>query len=106
MKYSEIKNLLSVIQSPVERLELVMDLGRELQSVPKTAACNEITGCASWVQICRDGDKFYGQADSAMVRGILAVILAMIDGKTVTEIKKMDLIQEFSTLNINLGASR
>lgn len=106
MNYSEIKKILSLIQDPIEKLDMVMDLGKNLAKVPESAVCTEIMGCTSFVQICRDGDKFYGVADSMMVRGIVAIFLAMVDGKSVDEIKKMDLSGEFKSLHLNFGAGR
>lgn len=106
MKYQDIKNALMMIESPVEKLEMVMDLGKSLEPVPNGAICNEILGCASFVQICEQDGHFYGVADSAMVRGIVAIILSLVDGKTVDEIKKLDLLGEFNSLNLNFGASR
>ncbi len=106
MKYNDIKNALALIEDPVDKLEFVMDFGKSLEPVPDDAKCSEIFGCASFVQICEKGGRFYGHADSMMVRGIVAIILAMIDGKTVAEIKKMDLFDEFSSLNLNFGAGR
>ena len=52
MNYAEIKNALSLIEDPVERLEFVMDLGKNLSKIPDKAKCSEIFGCASFVQIC------------------------------------------------------
>ena len=66
---------------------------------PNTVGIN----MASW---SRAKDKFYGYADSGMVRGIVAIMLAMVDGKTVEEIKKFDLSGEFAKLHLNFGASR
>lgn len=106
MTYAEIKNALSLIENPVEKLELVMELGKDLAPVPDGATCSEILGCASFVQICQYGGRFYGSADSLMVRGIVAIILAMVDGKSVEEIKKMDLKTEFIGLKLNFGAAR
>ena len=48
----------------------------------------------------------YGRADSLMVRGIVAVILSLVDGKSVDEIKKMDLETEINSLKLNFGAAR
>ena len=106
MTYNEIKNALSLIDNPVEKLEMVMDFGKSLANVPNGAECTEIKGCVSFVKICKYNGKFYGVADSAMVRGIVAIILAMVDGKSTDEIKKMDLIGEFNGLNLNFGAAR
>ena len=106
MKYNDIKNILLSITDPVEKLEIVMDFGKSLESVPEDAKCHEIFGCASFVQICEKDGRFYGRADSMMVRGIVTIILAMVDGKSVEEIKKMDLYEEFNSLNLNFGSGR
>ena len=106
MTYDEIKNTLSVVSNPVEKLELVMDIGAHISPVPKDAVCSEITGCASRVKICRKGNRFFGAADSALVRGIVGIIISMVDGKTPDEIRQMDLLEMFVALNINIGAGR
>lgn len=106
MNYQEMKNLLSAVADPVEKLEMVMDFGKCMPTVPEDAICTEIIGCASYAEICRKGNNFYGRADSALVRGIVAIITAMVDGKNPSEIKQMDLLGEFSSLNINLGSGR
>ncbi len=106
MKYDEMKYALSLTENPVEKLEMVMDFGKSLAAVPDNAECSEITGCASFVKICRYNGKFYGFADSAMVRGIVAIILAMVDGKSDAEIKKFDFDVEFKGLDLNFGAAR
>ena len=106
MTYDEIKNLLSMTDDPAIKLEMVMDIGRQLLPAPRGAICSEITGCTSHVEICRSGNRFYGAADSAIVRGIVGIMIALVDGKTPEEIKKIDLMKLFSDLNINLGAGR
>ena len=95
-----------MVSDPVEKLEMVMDFGKRLPVVPENAVCHEISGCASYAEICIKGNNFYGKADSALVSGIVAIITAMVDGKTPEEIKKLDLESEFSSLNINLGTGR
>ena len=106
MTYTDMKNAVSLIADPVEKLEMVMELGKSLEPVPEDAKCSEIFGCASFVQICEKDGRFYGRADSMMVRGIVAIILAIVDGKTIDEIKKTDLLGEFNSLNLNFGAGR
>lgn len=106
MKYADIKNMLSAIDDATLKLELVMDLGNLLETVPENASCTEIIGCSSFVEICREGNRLYGRADSAIVRGIVAIFIAMLDGKTVDEIKQIDIAGEFNSLNLNLGAGR
>lgn len=106
MNYEDIKKLLLSVDDPVTRLEMVMDLGAHLGPVPDDALCSEITGCASHVEICRLGNRFYGVADSAIVRGIVAIMISMVDGKSPNEIRQMDLWGMFRALDINIGAGR
>lgn len=106
MTFQEIKSLLNSIDNPVDKLEVVMELGKLLAPVPDTAECHEIIGCTSYVEICKKDNNFFGKADSILVQGILAIIISMVDGKTVSEIKKMDLRTCFKSLNLNLGAGR
>ena len=102
MMYADMKSMLMMADDPAIRLEMVMDFGKNLSPVPDGASCTEILGCASFVQICRLGNHFYGVADSAIVRGIVAILIAMVDGRGADEIKKMDLAGEFASLNLNL----
>lgn len=100
------KNLLSMIDDAAQKLELVMEFGERMPVVPDNAICTEIVGCASFVEICRVGNNFYGRADSALVRGIVAIMIAMVDGKSPEQIREMDIKQEFASLNLVLGAGR
>ena len=106
MTYTEIKNALSLIQEPSDKLEFVMDIGKGLETVPDDAKCTEILGCASFVEICEKDGMFYGKADSMMVRGIVAIILSLVNGKSKDEIKKIDLLTEFNSLDLHFGVSR
>ncbi len=100
MNYTQIKSLLTKIDDPVLKLETVMDLGRQLLQKPSGCVSTEISGCASRVEICYDGSRFYGDADSALVRGIVAIIIAMANDRV------RDIRGEFTSLNLNLGAGR
>lgn len=106
MTYDEIKKTLSILDDQNDKLEMVMDLGKNLEPVPNDAKCTEITGCASFVKICEKDGLFYGVADSMMVRGIVAIILSMVNGKTFEEIRNFDFSNEFNSLNLQFGASR
>lgn len=106
MTYQQMKNLLLAVDDPVQKLELVMDFGAHMPPPPAAAQCHIISGCASYVEICRLDDKFFGTADSALVRGIVAILTAMVDGRAPSEIKNMDLLGEFAGLGLTLGAGR
>ncbi len=106
MQYSEMKKILLMMPDAASRLEAVMDFGRQMPVPPSDAVCTEIAGCASVAEICRRGVNFYGRADSALVRGIVAILTAMVDGMTPDKIKQTDLAGEFASLGISLGTGR
>ncbi len=106
MNFEQVKKLLEISDDPATKLEMVMDIGKQLPPVPSSAKCTEIQGCTSFVQICRDGNKFYATADSAIVRGIVAIIISMVDGKSPKQIRELDLENMFMGLKINIGAAR
>jgi len=99
MTFDEIKSLLKSISDPVQRLEAVMDIGKTLPPIPAGCRGVEIKGCASKVEIYPAPDgKLYANADSAMVRGIVAILLS---------IKRAGLaFSEFPALGLDLGAQR
>ena len=66
MTFAKIKDILCAIENPVEKLEMVMDLGRILEPVPDNAVCTEIHGCASRVEFCVLGNGYFAVADSAL----------------------------------------
>ncbi|MDR0803472.1 MAG: SufE family protein [Rickettsiales bacterium] len=101
MNYCEIKSLLFGMP-PVDKLEFVMELGRGVSAVPIDGAV-EIRGCASRVQIARRGaGRFIASADSGIVRGIIAVLLAMLE----SGIAPAEMMDEFNSLNLGLGTGR
>ena len=78
-----------------------MDIGRDMPSAPESAraSCKEIHGCSSQVEICRGMDgRVYGEASSAIVRGIVCILVAIHDAGAD--------FSEFDALGLNLGAQR
>ena len=107
MTYNEIKSLLNNITDPADKLEMVMDIGREAKHLPPGVTGTVIPGCVWRVEIYRDKEGvFYGFADSLLVRGIVAILFSMVDGKSAAEIKKIDLEGEFASLQLQLGSKR
>ena len=99
MNFDEIKSLLNSLDDPVLKLEALMDIGKTLSPIPDGKVGVEIKGCASRVEIYRGADKkFHAAADSALVRGIVAVLLS---------IKEAGLdFSEFGGLRLDFGAAR
>ena len=75
---------------------------------------NLIAGCESeaWLCHCIDADSleitFYADSDSKIIRGLLALVLDICDGKTANEISTIDFEEIFSELGLqqHLSPSR
>jgi len=79
-----------------ERYGLLIDLGRKLEPMDaalKTAA-TKVPGCSAsvWVYPVLDGSALHFQADSdaAITKGIVALVVAMADGKRPEEVLTTD----------------
>ncbi|AUU86803.1 cysteine desulfurase sulfur acceptor subunit CsdE [Leclercia adecarboxylata] len=89
-------------------------LGKQLPALSdelKTQA-KEIPGCENrvWLGVTKIGDKlhFYGDSEGRIVRGLLAVLLTAIEGKSAAQILEENPLALFDALGLRgqLSASR
>ena len=93
-----------------ERYRYIIDLGRQLPPFPDAERTeqNRVRGCASqvWLSTHRDtiGGQprlhFIGDSDALIVRGLVAITLALFDGKTPREILATDAEAMFQQLDL------
>lgn len=88
-----------------ERYRYVIELGRELAPLTDAERSdpNKVRGCASQVWLVTepqdDGTlRFRGDSDAHIVRGLIAILLAMQSGKTARAILASDPIAVFDEL--------
>jgi len=102
-----------------ERYRYLIDLGRRLAPLPEAAKidANKVRGCASqvWLEtrgiVGNDGRKrlaFKGDSDAHIVKGLVALILALFDRKTPQEILGINAEDVFGKLQLaqHLSAQR
>ena len=93
-----------------DRYRYVIELGKEMTPLPddrKTDAA-KVEGCASQVWLIPDvreeagGQHLYfdGDSDAMIVRGLIAVLRALLSGATVNEISTMDVQAELARLGL------
>ncbi len=95
-----------------DRYRYVIELGRQLPEMPialKTEA-NKVRGCASQVWLAtntklqRPGGPavmtFQGDSDAHIVRGLVAILFAILNGKTAEEILATDAAGAFASLGL------
>lgn len=80
-----------------DRYRLLIDLGRELQPMPDALKTDAtlVRGCSAsvWVYPIVDGSQLSFMADSnaAITKGIIALILKTVDGKSAADILSTDI---------------
>ena len=90
-----------------DRYRYVIELGKALPdlSEDKRTAANKVQGCASqvWLVSHTEGGAdpvmtFEGDSDAQIVRGIVAIGLAIYSGKRDSEIVALDALDTFNTI--------
>lgn len=100
-----------VIDDWEERYRYVIELGRTLAPLDEAdrTEANKVRGCASQVwlvtRIDRDGDgtvrlTFVGDSDAHIVKGLVAVMIALFSGRTAQEILGLDPEPTFAAIGL------
>lgn len=109
MTIEEIIDGFELIDDWEERIRFVIELGRELEPLPDEARteANKVRGCASQVWLeTRQGDgadpalTFRGDSDAHLVKGLVAITLALYSGKTAREILSTDAGETFDRIRL------
>ena len=94
-----------------DRYRYVIELGKQLTPLPEEdhTAANKVRGCASQVWLATrseaadDGQLrlfFTGDSDAMIVRGLVAIAIAIFSGKTPAEIIRTDAEAIFDKLDL------
>jgi cysteine desulfuration protein SufE len=93
-----------------DRYRYLIELGRDLPPFPETArtAANKVDGCASQVWLdtrieTGAGDPvltFKGDSDAHLVKGLVAVLLALYSGRRASEIRATDALAVLDRLGL------
>lgn len=109
MTIDEIRDNFELLDEWDDRYRYVIELGRMLAPLPdeEHSAANKVQGCASQVWLSRRLEpgnageqvlRFLGDSDAHIVRGLIAILLSLMDGKTAREILATDAIAVFDEL--------
>lgn len=98
-----------------DRYRYVIDLGREMPPLPdeRRTPATKVEGCASqvWlvpeVKASPDGPRlhFQGDSDAMIVRGLIAILIALISGRRLDEIRAMDIKGQLARLQLDQALS-
>lgn len=106
----EIVDIFELLGDWEQRYQYLVELGEQLPVMPdelKTES-NKVKGCMSqvWVSARRSPDdaslvRFYGDCDTSIVKGVLALLIQLTDGKSASEVEQLDLDAIFARLNLH-----
>jgi len=95
-----------------ERYRYIIDLGKDLAPLKpeeKTAA-TKVLGCASQVWLVMDPApdgilRFRGESDAFIVKGLIAVLIRLLDGLPYSEIQDFSIRDTLTKLGLNEALS-
>jgi cysteine desulfuration protein SufE len=109
-EFAEIDNNLAFLDDWEDRYRYLIELGRMLPPFPVEARieANKVRGCASqvWLTYTDHGagpeakPLFFGDSDAHIVKGLVALALALYAGKTAGEIAKTDAFAVFDRFGL------
>lgn len=103
---ADIIDTLGFFDSWEDRYKYIIDLGKELPSLPELFRTDEylVRGCQSQVWLVHElRDKhlfFQADSDAFIVKGLLGVVLAAYNGKTPAQVLAVDVTAYFDSLNL------
>ena len=94
-----------------DRYRYIIELGREMEPFPEEArtADNKVEGCVSQVWLLTQAGKsasgapvleVKGDSDAMIVRGLVAIVLSLVSGKTAEDILALDIPGELEKLGL------
>jgi len=93
-----------------QRYHYLVELGEALPAMPQEHYTddNKVKGCMSqvWVQVYADNENpeklhYYGDCDTSVIKGVLALLLQLTDGKGADEIQQLDVDEIFERLKLD-----
>lgn len=104
--FEEIRENLSYLDDWEDRYKYIIELGQALPALAddEKSAANKVHGCVSqvWLVTERDHDSlsYRGESDAMIVRGLVAILVALYSGRPATEIATTDAIDIFDELGL------
>lgn len=115
MTPDSLRTQFSIFRQWEERYRQLILLGKQLPALPDALKSDdiELNGCENrvWLghQLMDDGRlHFFGESEGRIVRGLLAVLLTAVEGKTAAQLQQDDPLALFEQLGLKelLSASR
>ena len=110
MQLEEFVGAFDILGDWDQRYQYLIELGESMPDMPdeyKTES-NKVKGCMSqvWVQVYTDKTQneklhYYGDCDTSIIKGVLALLVQLVDSRTAEEIQQLDLDEIFEHLHLD-----
>lgn len=109
MSLDEIVDVFELLGDWDQRYQYLIELGEQLPVMPEELKTedNKVKGCMSQVWISPYADEqncntyhFHGDCDTAIIKGVLALLIQLVDAKTVEQIQQLDVDEIFEKLQL------
>ena len=106
----EIVEMFELLGDWDQRYEYLVELGDQMPDMPEQEKTDkhQVKGCMSLVYVCphrneNDPTKlfFTGFCDTAIIRGVLAILIQLCFDRTIDEINALDVDELFERLNLD-----
>jgi cysteine desulfuration protein SufE len=104
--FEDIAANFSLLEDWEDRYRYLVELGQALPPLEEGErnAANKVHGCASQVWLVSETDgsamRFRGESDAMIVRGLVAVLIALYSGRPAAEIAETDAMPIFDRLGL------
>lgn len=110
MKIDEIISDFEFLDEWDDRYRYIIELGKQLEPLAESerTSGNKVRGCASqvwlWTRVEQSAGAerfhFVGDSDALIVRGLVAIVINLFDGKTAAEVLATDAEAVFGRLDL------
>jgi cysteine desulfuration protein SufE len=114
-RFEDIAESFELFDDWEDRYRYVIELGREMPALPENrrSPATKVEGCASqvWlvpeVRSSPEGPRlfFQGDSDAMIVRGLIAILIALISGRRLEEIRALDIRGQLARLQLDQALS-
>ena len=106
MTFDELVETFSFFDDWEDKYRFIIDLGKDLGGLAESDKVDAhlIRGCQSQVWLtykaAADGLTFKMDSDAHIVRGLIAVVLVIVDGRKASELQQLDIEGAFGQLDL------
>ena len=110
IRLDEIAEAFELLGDWEQRYQYLIELGEKLPSMPDAHKVdhNKVKGCMSQVWVYAYPDEadtsqlhYYGDSDTSVIKGVLALLIHLLDMKTAEEIQQLDMDELFERLDLH-----